>query len=227
MDLDAATRTMIDNIPARTGRSLDDWFTVLDAADLPQHGKAMALLKGEHGMTHGFANLIVTLHRQRGTEATSDDLVDAQYAGPKAALRPLCDQLIAAASSFGSDVEVAPKKTVGLPAAGQAVRRHRGAQPHPDRAGPQPARPRSDGRLLVAGGMCTHRVDLPHWRRSTPSYWAGSGRRTTAPADPHEGTSSSGTKLAAAGPNSTTRRRYSVGVQPLKRRNARITCAWS
>ncbi len=160
MDLDAATRTMIDNIPARTGRSLDDWFTVLDAADLPQHGKAMALLKGEHGMTHGFANLIVTLHRQRGTEATSDDLVDAQYAGPKAALRPLCDQLIAAASSFGSDVEVAPKKTsVSLRRAKQfavieAPSRTRIA------LGLNLRGLEADGRLLVAGGMCTHRVDL-------------------------------------------------------------------
>jgi len=160
MDVDAATRTMIDNIPARTGGSLDDWFAVLDAANLPQHGKAMALLKGEHGMTHGFANLIVTLHRQRGSEPTAEDLVDAQYAGPKASLRPLCDQLIAAASALGSDVEVAPKKTsVSLRRAKQfavieAPSRTRIA------LGLNLRDVEATGRLLAAGGMCTHRVDL-------------------------------------------------------------------
>lgn len=160
MDVDAATATMIDNIPARTGRSLDDWFAVLDAANLPQHGKAMALLKGEHGITHGFANLIVTLHRQRGSEPSSEDLVAAQYAGPKAALRPLCDQLIAAASSFGSDVEVAPKKTsVSLRRAKQfavieAPSRTRVA------LGLNLRGVEASARLLAAGGMCTHRVDL-------------------------------------------------------------------
>jgi len=32
MDVDAATQTMIDNMPAKTGRSLDEWFVVVDAA---------------------------------------------------------------------------------------------------------------------------------------------------------------------------------------------------
>jgi hypothetical protein len=133
---------------------------VLDAANLPQHGKAMALLKGEHGMTHGFANLVVTLHRQRGTEATADDLIDAQYAGAKAELRPLCDRLIAAASAFGNDVEVAPKKTsVSLRRAKQfavieAPSRTRIA------LGLNLRGVEAGGRLLAAGGMCTHRVDL-------------------------------------------------------------------
>ncbi len=160
MDVDAATRTMIDNIPARTGRSLEEWFAVLDAADLPQHGKAMALLKGEHGLTHGFANLIVSLHRGRGSEPTATDLIDAQYADAKSALRPLCDRLIAAASALGDDVEIAPKKTsVSLRRAKQfavieAASRTRIA------LGLNLRGVEAGGRLLAAGGMCTHRVDL-------------------------------------------------------------------
>ena len=160
MDVDGATQTMIDNIPAKTGRSLADWFTVLDAAGLPQHGKAMSLLKSEHGLTHGFANLIVTLHRRRGTEAGPADLIDAQYADAKAALRPLCDRLLAAAAALGSDVEIAPKKT--------SVSVRRAKQFALIEA---PSRTRvalglnlrgvdAGGRLLAAGGMCTHRVDV-------------------------------------------------------------------
>lgn len=160
MDVDAATRTMIDNIPAKTGRTLDEWFSALDAAGLPQHGKAMAFLKGEHGVSHGFANLIVTLHRQRGTEAGPADLVDAQYAGAKAALRPLYDRLVAAAGALGSDVEIAPKKT------GVSLRRARqfALIEAPSRTrialGLNLRDVEATGRLLAAGGMCTHRVDL-------------------------------------------------------------------
>ncbi len=160
MDVDAATQTMIDNIPAKTGKSLADWFAVLDAADLPQHGKAMTLLKDEHGLTHGFANLIVTLHRRQGTESGPDDLIDAQYANGKAALRPLCDRLLEAARELGGDVEVAPKKTsVSLRRAKQfavieAPSRTRVALGLNLR-GVEPG-----GRLLAAGGMCTHRVDV-------------------------------------------------------------------
>ncbi len=160
MDVDAATQTMIDNIPAKTGRALADWFDVLDAAGLPQHGTAMALLKDGHGMTHGYANLIVTLHRRRGARTGPADLIDAQYAGAKAGLRPLCDRLLAAASSLGSDVEVAPKKTsVSLRRAKQfalieAPSRTRVA------LGLNLRGTEAGGRLLAAGGMCTHRVDV-------------------------------------------------------------------
>ncbi len=160
MDVDAATRTMIDNIPAKTGRTLAEWFAALDAAGLPQHGKAMAYLKGEHGVSHGFANLIVTLHRQRGTEAGPADLVDAQYADAKAALRPLYDRLVAAAGALGSDVEIAPKKT------GVSLRRAKqfAVIEAPSRTrialGLNLRDVEATGRLLAAGGMCTHRVDL-------------------------------------------------------------------
>ena len=40
----------------------------------------------------------------------ADDPIDALFAGPKAVLRPLYDQLITAVTTFGPDVEVAPKK---------------------------------------------------------------------------------------------------------------------
>ena len=44
-------------------------------------------------------------------QADSDDeLVDQQYAGAKAPLRPIYDALVAAIEKFGSEVELAPKK---------------------------------------------------------------------------------------------------------------------
>lgn len=39
-----------------------------------------------------------------------DDIIREQYSGPKARLRPLFEQVIAALRAFGSDVELAPRK---------------------------------------------------------------------------------------------------------------------
>ena len=104
MDVDAATQTMIENLPARTGRTREEWFGVLDAAGLDRHAAAIAFLKSEHGVSHGYANLIVTLHRSQGAVTTSSDLVDAQYAGRKAGLRPLYERLLTELTAFGDDV---------------------------------------------------------------------------------------------------------------------------
>ncbi len=160
MDVDAATQTMIDNLPARTGRSLDEWFGVLDTAGLDKHGQLLAFLKTEHGVSHGFANLIAARYLSQGEEITGDDLVDAQYAGAKAALRPICDRLVAEARALGDDVEIAPKKTsvslrrskqFALVEAPSAKRVQLGF----NLRGVAPT-----DRLRAWGGMCTHRVDL-------------------------------------------------------------------
>lgn len=46
----------------------------------------------------------------RPDAAGAQDLLATQYAGEKAALRPIYDRLIAEMGKFGKDVEVAPKK---------------------------------------------------------------------------------------------------------------------
>jgi hypothetical protein len=160
MDVDAATQTMVDNIPARTGRPLEEWFALLTAADPGPHGRSVAWLKTEHGVSHGFANLIVTLHRRAGEDVSPTALVDAQYSGGKEALRPVYERVVEAARALGDDVEVAPKKTsVSLRRAKQfalveAPSRSR-LQVGLNLRGTAPTE-----RLRSATGMCTHRVDL-------------------------------------------------------------------
>lgn len=160
MDVDAATQTMISNLPARTGRSLEEWFAVLDAAGLDKHGQAVSFLKSEHGVSHGFANLIVTQHRSRGASSSDQTLVDAQYAGRKAALRPVYDRLVTIASGLGEDVEIAPKKT------GVSLRRTKQfaliEAPSSTRIqlGVNLRETAPTERLRAATGMCTHRVDV-------------------------------------------------------------------
>ena len=49
-------RTMIVNMPAKTGKSLDEWVAIIKASGLEKHGEMIKLLKTEHGMTHGFGS---------------------------------------------------------------------------------------------------------------------------------------------------------------------------
>jgi hypothetical protein len=81
-------------------------------AKLARHAQVVAFLKKEHGLTHGYANQIAlrALAPDDAPGAGSDDLVAAQYAGPKAALRPRYDTIAATVRQFGTDIELAPKK---------------------------------------------------------------------------------------------------------------------
>lgn len=110
--IDPQLQTMIDNMPEKTGKALTDWYGVISDAGLQDHGPIMKLLKGEHGVTHGFANTITILYRQQaaGGPPPEEDLIDGQYAGAKAGLRPVYEAILKIAGRFGSDVEVAPKK---------------------------------------------------------------------------------------------------------------------
>lgn len=102
--------TMIANLPEKTGKPLEDWVSLLHASGLEKHGEMMKLLKGEHGISHGFANLIVHMARG-GIEPSPSDPVAAQYSGAKAELKPIYDAVIAFVSGLGTDAEISPKKT--------------------------------------------------------------------------------------------------------------------
>jgi hypothetical protein len=108
---DEMTNAMIANFKAKTGKTLDQWIAIAKKSGAAKHGEIVKLLKSDHGMTHGFANLVAhkTLRSDAGSISESTDLVAAQYAGDKAALKPIYDALIKAAKSCGA-MEVAPKK---------------------------------------------------------------------------------------------------------------------
>ena len=151
---------MIDNLPASTGRSLSEWYTVLDASGLEKHTELMNLLKSEHGVSHGYANGIVLQYRSRGISQSDDDLVATQYAGAKAALIPIYDALVAAVRSFGADVEVAPKKSsVSLRRSKQFALIEPASSKRVQLGIQLPGEGTTD-RLLSGNAMCSHRVNL-------------------------------------------------------------------
>lgn len=102
---------MIANLKKNTGKSLDQSIAIAKKSGAAKHGEIVKMLKADHGMTHGFANLVSlkTLKSDAGSIGETADLVAAQYAGDKAALKPIYDALIKAAMSCGG-IEIAPKK---------------------------------------------------------------------------------------------------------------------
>ena len=102
--------SMIKNMPEKTGKSLEEWMEIAQASGLEKHGQILKMLKTDHGMTHGFANLVAMKTLQSGPAPTEDDLVATQYSGPKADLRPIYEAIIAKVGEFGDDVEISPKK---------------------------------------------------------------------------------------------------------------------
>ena len=102
---------MILNLAEKTGKTLAQWLKITSKTKLVKHGELIKFLKSEHGVSHGYANLIAhkTLKSDAGSASSVGDLVDQQYAGAKADLRPIYEKLIAAVAKFG-DVDVSPKK---------------------------------------------------------------------------------------------------------------------
>lgn len=86
---------------------MEEWKLILKSKNFAKHGEAMKFLKGEHGVTHGFANTII--HLSKEINDTAEDLVAAQYKG-KENLLPLYKKLITVVDKFGADVVKTPKK---------------------------------------------------------------------------------------------------------------------
>lgn len=105
--MDQALKTMIDNMPEKTGKSLDEWKKILKSKSFEKHTEGVKYLKSEYNVTHGFANTIVALSKEDNN--TSEDLVESQYKG-KEDLIPIYENLITYLKSLGSDVTITPKK---------------------------------------------------------------------------------------------------------------------
>jgi len=161
-DPQAAAAAQLRNIEQASGRTVAEWSDVVVAAGLTRHGEIVAYLKREHGLTHGNANALAHQARTRlaGGPASTTDLLASQYAGAKAGLRPIYDEVVLVARALGDDVDVSVKKT------GVSLRR---AKQFAMIEAPSAKRVRlglnlrgltPTGRLVSAAGMCTHQVAL-------------------------------------------------------------------
>ena len=158
--MNEALKTMIANMPSKTGKSLEQWKAILQQTTFSKHSEGVKFLKEKYGVTHGFANTIVSLSKEN--DAAPEDMILAQYKG-KENLKPIYDKLIDVISALGNDIIVSPKKTtVSLvrkkqfalikPATKTRIDLGLKLRTHP-----------ITGRLEASGPfgtMCTHRVKL-------------------------------------------------------------------
>lgn len=158
--MNTALQTMIENMPEKTGKSLDQWKTVLIEKSFKKHSEAVTFLKKEHGVTHGYANTIVTLAKEENY--TEDSLIENQYKG-KENLFSIYKKIISEVKNFGSDVIVTPKKTsVSIIRKRQFVLIKPATKTRIDIGLKLPDKPTTD-RLENSGPfgtMCTHRVKI-------------------------------------------------------------------
>ena len=162
MNRDEMTQKIVSKIEAETGKKLDYFVKAVRDAKLSKHKEILNYFKDEHGLSYGYANTMAHSVRDVIEGVKSEDtLVEEQYAGAKADLKPIYDAVIKAVGKFGKDMEIAPKKSY------VSLRRKK------QFAIVQPStKTRMDIGLIIKGkdtterleegakwnGMCTHRV---------------------------------------------------------------------
>jgi Domain of unknown function (DUF5655)/Domain of unknown function (DUF4287) len=103
------------SLASRTGRSLDEWVTLVQASgvDPLDQNAVRRWLRAEHGVPQNSQWAIAdAAARAAGWERPSvDEYINRQYTGAKAGLRPIYDALAAAAGDLGDDVTVEGRGT--------------------------------------------------------------------------------------------------------------------
>ncbi len=98
-------------LKAKTGKGLAGWVTVARKAPGSGHMAVVRWLKEVHGLGHGHANSVVhALNASSSRSMDADDLKDTMFAGPKVAMKPVHDAVLAVLKALGNDIELAPKK---------------------------------------------------------------------------------------------------------------------
>ena len=117
----AYVQSILSNLGAKTGRSLEAWVALARKA-VPAAGQGrIAWLKAQ-GLGTNQAALVARRagaepghafdDRPEGYLASAPGYVDAQYSGKKAALRPLFERIVIIARGLGADVKVCPCETI-------------------------------------------------------------------------------------------------------------------
>jgi hypothetical protein len=103
--------TVKANFPKATGKPVEAWVALArKSGACGDVARARKWLRDEQGLTTVQTNyVLMTLFPEQ--EGSEEELLDAQYAGAKAALRPVYDKLAKVARGFGKDVMIAPRKS--------------------------------------------------------------------------------------------------------------------
>jgi hypothetical protein len=169
----AMVQKWIAELPVKTGRSLEDWLRLIETEGPPSVGQRRAWLKQQFGLGTNTAWWLAD--RSVGKDTWDDDpgkylqaaeqYVEEMFAGNRAGLRPVYDELLRRALRLGKDVKACPCKTI-VP----LYRQHVFAQIKPATQkridlGFALQDTRTTGRLIDTGGRAkgdriTHRIPI-------------------------------------------------------------------
>lgn len=118
----AMVQKWITDLPEKTGRSLEQWLAYIKKSGPRSEKDCRDWLKDEHQMgtntawwlaEKAFGNpLGLAEDTPEGYLQLAPIYVDEMYAGPKAPLRPIHDELVRLARALGDEVQICPCKTI-------------------------------------------------------------------------------------------------------------------
>ena len=116
----AMVRKWIDDLPGKTGRSLDEWMKFIKKSGPKTEKERRDWLKAEHGLGTNAASWLAERAEGKGGEDDDPDAylraaegyVENMFAGPKQSLRPMYDALLKLGLSIGKDVKACPCQTI-------------------------------------------------------------------------------------------------------------------
>lgn len=111
-------QAFVVNMKEKTGRTVEEWLELLARDGPATENERLAWLKAKHGLGMNYAGCIAEISAGKGELYSAEgylraagQYVEDLFAGPKAALRPVYDALLAAGRKLGSDVRVCPCRT--------------------------------------------------------------------------------------------------------------------
>ena len=110
----------VASLKTKTGRSLDEWLTLVRKEAPKDEAGRRDWLKARHKLGTNSAWWIAKRAGGKGGEEDTPEgylkvapkYVDEMFAGPRTALRPLYDTLLALGLAIGKDVKACPCKTI-------------------------------------------------------------------------------------------------------------------
>ncbi len=169
----AMVQAWIASLPQKTGKTLEEWIRLVKQSGPLTEKERREWLKTHHTLGTNAAWWIAERAEGKGTEdadpeaylKAAENYVEAMYAGKKAALRTIYDELLKLGLKLGKDVKACPCKTI-VP----LYRRHVFAEIKPTTRtrvdlGFALGKTKATGRLIDPGGFAkkdriTHRIPI-------------------------------------------------------------------
>jgi hypothetical protein len=116
----AMVQKWVSELKSKTGRSLDEWLSLIQKQGPNTAKERRAWLKAKYQLgTNGAWWLVDRAEGKRREEDTPEAYLEAaeryvqqQYSGAKAALKPIYDELAQLGASIGADAKICPCQTM-------------------------------------------------------------------------------------------------------------------